>query len=774
MQLLILGCCLGVPQAQAGNFSSTRLAGNELEQYPYFEYVKAFNENAGVQLALDPNLFPDIIGQTADIYLVEAKDRLTWNTNTSLVDVTLGNFLTVTFSAESIQANTFAVAGPNELESAQFVEATNAMTGLGHGYDLVVDLDRDGFLSSGDLIDGFSDEAGLYIIHDTTAQGPLPVTQPPDYSVGTVFGIPGSDTREVLYYPTDIASMEPLPLIVISHGSGHNYLWYGHIGRHMASYGYIVMSHQNDPPAATVLGHIDAFLDQQSTIAGGALNGKIDSHRITWIGHSWGAVNTVIQYNRLVTGDYDPTHYSADDIVLISAMLPPAGPREDGALPGDVNFHLWTASGDSQVGGNAGCDICQTYQLHDRATGFRMSTTVQGTGHAWFHDGQEQWGDWFEGPCPIEKEGTHLVQLGLFLPLIKHFSEGNIPATDFFWRQYESFHPIGVDITNPCFVVTNECRVDTTAGLFYIDDFQTEYGLALSSSGGQVNYTVNNITEGIMEDNNNTFYWAASDPFNGATRSGVDDNSRGLVFDWTDENLYCEWEVVASAQDFRKFEFISFRGEQGTQHPNTLHEVGDLTFALTLVDDTGTTSSIKIGAYGGGLEQPFHRFGGWHNEMERVRIPVRDFLAAGSGLDLSAVAAVRLDVGPDWGSSRGRIVIDELMLSDTMTAGETSAVADLPQSRVMLSGFPNPFNPRTTLEVKLAVAAAPISVYLTINDLRGQQVATIYVGSLAGGGTYHFVWNGTDDEGRSLPSGTYLAQVRAGGVITSHKLVLLR
>ena len=60
-----------------------------------------------------------------------------------------------------------------------------------------------------------------------------------------------------------------------------------------------------------------------------------------------------------------------------------------------------------------------------------------------------------------------------------------------------------------------------------------------------------------------------SDPFNGATRSGDGDESRGVVFDWTDENLYYQWEVVPEARDFLKYEFISFRGEQGTQHPNT-------------------------------------------------------------------------------------------------------------------------------------------------------------------------------------------------------------
>ena len=42
--------------------TSTELAGNSLSEYPYFEYVTAFNEDASVALALDPTLFPAIIG----------------------------------------------------------------------------------------------------------------------------------------------------------------------------------------------------------------------------------------------------------------------------------------------------------------------------------------------------------------------------------------------------------------------------------------------------------------------------------------------------------------------------------------------------------------------------------------------------------------------------------------------------------------------------------------------------------------------------------------
>jgi hypothetical protein len=429
----------------------------------------------------------------------------------------------------------------------------------------------------------------------------------------------------------------------------------------MASYGYIVMSHQNNygPPECT-LGHTDAILELQDSIAGGAIDGKIDETRIIWIGHSRGGEGVTRAFDALVEGTYTPTHYTTDSIVLISALLPIVNPSVDIY---HVNFHLWTASGDSDVSGEAGWDLVETFHLHDRATKYRMSTVVQGTGHAWFHNGPEE-PSWFEGPCSIGQENTHLIELGLFLPLIKYYAEGNVPATDFFWRQYERFHPIGVDTSDPCIVVTSEYRNGSDEGNFFVDDYQTEESLYTSSSGGSVSYSVQNVEEGRLHDNNTSFTWTPSDPFNGATQASAVDTSRGVVFDWNGTNAYYEWEVIASQRDLSDDLYLSFRGAQGTQHPYTLAELGDLTFSVTLRDGTGTTNSINIGAYGGGLEQPYQRQGGWHNEMEVIRIRPTDFLTNGSDLDLTDIAGVRFDFGPSWGSNEGRIVVDELMLTN--------------------------------------------------------------------------------------------------------------
>ena len=644
--------------------TETQLAGNALSDYPYFEYVKAFNADATVEVALDPTRFPDVVGETADLYIVAAKNGAEWNADLSLTDVRTGGPDTVAFAAGGIQANTFLVAGAGELSA-------DAGIGLGVGYDVVLDFDQDGQLDSGDYIDGFGDEAGLYVVHDTTQPGPLAVTEV-IYSGGTWLG---QDT----YYPTAIAGMGELPLIVISHGNGHDYTWYDHIGYHMASYGYVVMAHQNntspgiETASTTTLTNTDYLLGNQATIAGGVLNGHLDSHRIVWIGHSRGAEGITRAYDRIYDGSYTPQHFTLQDILLLSSMLPTDFLGTGNSTPHGANYHLWTASGDADVDGSASCDLCQTFHLHDRATGFRHSTVVQGTGHAWFHDAGGT--TWFDGPCPIYESNTHLVQLGYFLPLIKHYVEGNIPATDFFWRQYESFRPIGVGTGGSCsasggdsIVVNNTYHNGAPCGNFVIDDFQSQFAADRSSSGGTVSYDVASLTEDRLDDGDSSLTWTTGDPMNGMTYGSDTDVTRGVVFEWNGSNRYYEQTIVAGGRDFSPYTYLSFRACQGTRHPNTTAELSDLDFSVMLRDGSGASSTINIAAYGGGIEEPYQRTGdgsgtGWANEFETIRIRLTDFMTNGTELDLTDISSVRFIVGPAHGSAEGRLGLDDIELT---------------------------------------------------------------------------------------------------------------
>jgi hypothetical protein len=96
--------------------------------------------------------------------------------------------------------------------------------------------------------------------------------------------------------------------------------------------------------------------------------------------------------------------------------------------------------------------------------------------------------------------------------------------------------------------------------------------------------------------------------------------------------------------------------------------------------------------------------------------------------------------------------------------------AALPTVYALLPNFPNPFNPETTLRFQLPKRGV---VELAIYDATGQRVRALLRGELAAG-AYRAVWDGRDEEGHEVASGTYFARLRAGSRIQVRKMTLLR
>ena len=133
-------------------------------------------------------------------------------------------------------------------------------------------------------------------------------------------------------------------------------------------------------------------------------------------------------------------------------------------------------------------------------------------------------------------------------------------------------------------------------------------------------------------------------------------------------NRFLEFAVVPAARDMTQYDYLSFRACQATRHPRTTAVLGDTTFNVSLRDGTGTTSTINIGAFGGGIEEPYQRTScgvgaGWANEFETIRIRLTGYLHNGSGLDLTDVRAIRFDFGQASGTNQGRLGLDDLELT---------------------------------------------------------------------------------------------------------------
>jgi hypothetical protein len=87
-----------------------------------------------------------------------------------------------------------------------------------------------------------------------------------------------------------------------------------------------------------------------------------------------------------------------------------------------------------------------------------------------------------------------------------------------------------------------------------------------------------------------------------------------------------------------------------------------------------------------------------------------------------------------------------------------------------LSSAPNPFNPATTIAFAVD-RAGPVS--LRIYDVRGALVRTLVDGTRPPG-VHEAAWDGTDDAGRPVASGTYLYELVADGRRLVEKLSLVR
>ena len=104
-----------------------------------------------------------------------------------------------------------------------------------------------------------------------------------------------------------------------------------------------------------------------------------------------------------------------------------------------------------------------------------------------------------------------------------------------------------------------------------------------------------------------------------------------------------------------------------------------------------------------------------------------------------------------------------------------SAVPDpveVPSRRLTLAAHPNPFNPRTTIELSIGGGAARVEV--DVYDLAGRRVRALFAGELAGGRRHGLSWDGLDGRGRPLPSGVYLCRATVAGQVSTLKLALVR
>lgn len=95
-----------------------------------------------------------------------------------------------------------------------------------------------------------------------------------------------------------------------------------------------------------------------------------------------------------------------------------------------------------------------------------------------------------------------------------------------------------------------------------------------------------------------------------------------------------------------------------------------------------------------------------------------------------------------------------------------------PRDFELLSNYPNPFNPSTTISYRLTRDAR---VSLVIYNMTGQEVRRVFREDSQAPGSHHVEWDGTDTGGRRVASGVYIYRLStSSGFATSQKMLLVK
>lgn len=95
---------------------------------------------------------------------------------------------------------------------------------------------------------------------------------------------------------------------------------------------------------------------------------------------------------------------------------------------------------------------------------------------------------------------------------------------------------------------------------------------------------------------------------------------------------------------------------------------------------------------------------------------------------------------------------------------------DLPLDYILYQNYPNPFNPNTIVKFQVPQSChAKIIIY----NILGQQVKELFSEHISRG-TYSVQWDGLNEEGERMASGTYIYRIIAGDFIQSRKMLLIK
>ncbi|MHB1687149.1 MAG: glycoside hydrolase family 3 C-terminal domain-containing protein [Ignavibacteriaceae bacterium] len=142
-----------------------------------------------------------------------------------------------------------------------------------------------------------------------------------------------------------------------------------------------------------------------------------------------------------------------------------------------------------------------------------------------------------------------------------------------------------------------------------------------------------------------------------------------------------------------------------------------------------------------------------------------------SNLSIGANARFIKMLGLQRGTQYGYSIYEfEIFPVDTNGVNSVPIELKTPEKFSLDYNYPNPFNPSTTIRYHLSKGG---NVKIDVYNISGQSVKTL-VDSYHNAGDYYVMWDGRNDSGNIISSGTYFYRITAGNFVETKKMIFLK
>ncbi|MDP8220006.1 MAG: lamin tail domain-containing protein [Candidatus Stygibacter frigidus] len=214
-------------------------------------------------------------------------------------------------------------------------------------------------------------------------------------------------------------------------------------------------------------------------------------------------------------------------------------------------------------------------------------------------------------------------------------------------------------------------------------------------------------------------------------------------------------------------------------------EIGDV--SIVIENTEGSNIEVVIAAYNSNYPGVINTYNGYWDISLSGNTHGIDLRFTYNEEDLNGITEADLAIyhfnGSTWENLRGNVYANEnyIELLDyigsfspfTLGNSDDAPLPDspeVPEQFGLLSNYPNPFNPKTTIRYNLPVSA---EIILTIYNIKGAKIKILDEGNKSAG-YYQVSWDGTNMNNEQVSSGIYFYELVTPNFVKSRSMLLIK